>query len=78
MRDPRATNLIRFALTGPGEFVAVGNGNPRGLSSFAQTSQHPLYFGKAVAVVRRKAGQSGKLVLTATADGLAPASATLK
>jgi len=78
VRDPRATNLIHFSLTGPGQIVAVGNGNPRGLDSFADVSKHPLYFGKAVAVVRRNAGQSGKITLTAAADGLSPASATLK
>ena len=78
VRDPRATNLIRFALAGPGELVAVGNGNPRGLDAFTDTAQHPLYFGKAVAVVRRHAGQTGAITLTATCDGLVPASARLR
>ena len=78
VRDPLATNEIRFALTGPGEIVAVGNGNPRGLASFADTAQHPLYFGKAVAVVRRKAGQTGAITLTAACDGLAPAITVFK
>ena len=73
VRDPRATNQIHFALTGPGELVAVGNGNPRGYDVFTATAQHPLYFGKAVAVVRRKAGQSGPVTLTASADGLTAA-----
>jgi beta-galactosidase len=77
-RDPLAKNLIHFALTGPGRIVAVGNGNPRATDSFADVSKHPLYFGKAVAVIRRNVGQSGKITLTATADGLSPASATLK
>ena len=78
VRDPRATNLIRFSLTGPGQIVAVGNGNPRATDSFADVSKHPLYFGKAVAVIRRNAGQSGKLTLTASADGMKPATVTLK
>jgi beta-galactosidase len=77
-RDPRATHLIRFSLTGPGEIVAVGNGNPRGLDAFTDTACHPLYFGKAVAVLRRKAGQTGPITLTASADGLAPASFSFK
>ena len=76
-RDPRATNRIRFALAGPGEIVAVGNGNPRGLDSFAETACHPLYFGKAVAVVRRKAGETAPIALTASANGLKPATVTL-
>ena len=78
VRDPLAKNLIHFSLTGPGDIVAVGNGNPRATDSFADVSKHPLYFGKAVAVVRRHTGKKGKIVLTATADGLVPASATLK
>ena len=74
VRDPHATNRIRFALTGPGEIVAVGNGNPRGLDSFANTAEHPLFFGKGVAVVRRHIGQTGAITLTASSDGLLPAS----
>lgn len=78
VRDPRATNRIRFSLAGPGEIVAVGNGNPRGLDAFTDTAQHPLYFGKAVAVVRRKAGEAAPITLSATADGLAADSAVLR
>ncbi len=77
-RDPRATNLIRFSLSGPGQLVAVGNGNPRATDSFAEVSKHPLYFGKAVALVRRNADATAPLTLTATSDGLAPASVILR
>ena len=41
-------------------------------------AQHPLYFGKAVAVIRRKAGEPAPVTLTASADGLAAGSATLR
>lgn len=78
VRDPRATNQIHFAVSGPGTIVAVGNGNPRATDSFADTAQHRLYFGKAVALVRRHAGEAGAITLTATAEGLAPASVILK
>jgi len=77
-RDPRAVNRIRFSLTGPGEIVAVGNGNPRAYDVFTDTASHPLYFGKAVAIVRRKLYETAPIVLTASAEGLAPATATLK
>ena len=77
-RDPLAATRIRFALTGPGELVAVGNGNPRGHDAFTDTASHPLYFGKAVAVLRRQAGASGRITLTASADGLTPATVTFK
>lgn len=58
--------------------MAVGNGNPRGLDAFTDTASHPLYFGKAVAVLRRQAGTTAPVTLTASADGLATATATLK
>ncbi len=72
-RDPLAKNMINFSITGPGRIMAVGNGNPRGMKSFKEIESHPLYFGKAVVVVRRNKGESGKIVLTASADGLKPA-----
>jgi beta-galactosidase len=78
VRDPLASNRIRFALTGPGEIVAVGNGNARGYDAFTDTTSHPLYFGKAVAVIRRHAGAKGAVTLTASADGLKSASVVFK
>ncbi len=77
-RDPRATNRIRFSLTGPGRLVAVGNGNARGLDSFTDTASHPLYFGKAVAAVRRNAGTTAPITLTASTDGLKSAFVTFQ
>ncbi len=76
--DPLATQRISFALEGPGELVAVGNGNARGLDSFTEVASHPLYFGKAMAVVRREAGTTDVIKLTASAEGLKPACAILK
>ena len=69
--DPRATNRIQFELSGPGEIVAVGNGNPRCFESFKKTD-YPLYFGKAVVVVRRNRTSvpNQTLVLTAKSEGL--------
>ncbi|MCQ2393204.1 MAG: DUF4982 domain-containing protein [Kiritimatiellae bacterium] len=80
-RDPLATNRVNFKLTGPGEIVAVGNGNPRGYDSFKKTDSHPLYYGKAVVVVRRKktaasADEEGSISLTASVDGLKSATVT--
>ena len=68
VRDPLATNRVEFALTGPGEIVAVGNGNPRDYKSFKDVSGHSLFFGKATVAVRRRG--EGRIVLTATAEGL--------
>ena len=65
VRCPLAVDRISFQVEG-GEIVSVGNGNPRGYDSFKETSAHPLYFGKAVVIVRRTAATR----LTADAVGL--------
>ena len=70
VRDPRAMNVVRFAISGPGEIVVVGNGDASGLASFKDVAQHPLYFGKAVVIVRRLSGKTGDVALTAACDGL--------
>ncbi|MGN0847269.1 MAG: glycoside hydrolase family 2 TIM barrel-domain containing protein [Kiritimatiellia bacterium] len=77
-RDPWAKNRVSFKLSGPGRILAVGNGDPRAHEAFTEVASHPLYFGKAVAVVRRDKGSTGPIVLTASVDGLAPASVELK
>lgn len=78
VRDPWATNVVHFSLSGPGEIVAVGNGNASGLDSFKNVTVHPLYYGKAVVVVRRAADKTGAVVLTAACDGLVSDSAAFK
>ena len=70
VRDPRAANDVSFALEGPGEIVAVGNGDAKSCKSFAETSHHPLYNGTCVVIVRRAKGRAGDVTLTASAAGL--------
>jgi len=72
---PRASNLVRFSLQGPGDIVATDNGNPISFESF-QAPQRQAFNGRAVVVVRSRAGQAGPLVLRAESDGLAPCEAT--
>ena len=68
VRDPLSSARIDFSIEGAGELVAVGNGNPRDYESFGKTDSHRLYFGKAVAVVRRIG--NGEVWLTASSAGL--------
>ncbi len=70
VRDPWAKSRVRFSLSGPGRIMAVGNGDPRAHEAFTDVASHPLYFGKAVVVVRRDKGETGVIALTATVDGL--------
>jgi len=75
VRHPLATDRVFFSLTGPGEIVGVGNGDPRGDEPFTETKSHKLFFGKAVAVVRRTG--PGALKLAVSASGLESAEAVL-
>ena len=72
---PRASNLVRFTLQGPGEIIATDNGNPISFESF-QAPERKAFNGRAVVIVRSLAGQHGKLTLRAESDGLAPAEIT--
>ena len=72
LQVPRAGNLVKFALSGPGEIVAVDNGDATSFESF-QAQEHRAYNGLALVVVRTKAGEPGAITLKAQSDGLAPA-----
>jgi beta-galactosidase len=74
---PRTANRISFTLTGPGDIVATDNGDPTSFESF-QSPRRNAFNGLALAIVRTRAGQAGKVELTATAEGLAGAKVTLE
>jgi beta-galactosidase len=73
---PRASNLVRFSLQGPGEIIATDNGNPISFEPF-QASERKAFNGRAVVIVRSRAGEAGKLVLRAESEGLATKEITL-
>ena len=73
---PRASNLIRFSVTGPGEIVATDNGDPMDRNVFSSPERN-AFSGLALAIVRAQPGQSGQIVITATSNGLAEASVQL-
>jgi beta-galactosidase len=64
---PRSKNHIRFDLAGPGEIVAVDNGDPTSFEPF-QAKERNAFNGLALVIVR--ATQPGKITLTAHSDGL--------
>jgi beta-galactosidase len=70
---PRAKNRIQFAISGPGEIVAVDNGDATDLESF-QSKERNAYNGLCLVVVRAKSGRGGAIKLTAKSTGLAGAS----
>lgn len=79
VRCPTARTRLHFSLTGPGEIVAVANGDARDHDSFAATDSHALYAGHALVIVRRTSATSAApLRLTAEADGLIAATIEIK
>jgi len=73
---PRASNLVRFSVRGPGEIVGTDNGNPISFESF-QAPERKAFNGRAVVIVRARAGEAGRLVVRAESAGLAPADVAL-
>ena len=69
---PRSKNRIRFAVTGPGEIVAVDNGDATNLESF-QSKERNAFNGLCLVIVRTKVGQAGAIKLKAQSEGLADA-----
>jgi len=74
---PRSKNHIKFTLTGPGDIIATDNGDATSFESF-QAPEHDAFNGLALVIVRSRADQPGRMTLTAEADGLKPATISLK
>jgi beta-galactosidase len=77
LMSPRADNPIHFEIEGPGEIVATDNGDPTNLEPFP-SHDRKAFNGLCLAIVRGKAGQVGKIKVTATAEGLKAISTTIK
>ena len=74
---PDANNTIHFEIFGPGEIVATDNGDATDLTSFPSHDRN-AFNGLCLAVVRAKAGQTGTIQLTASADNLKMATTLIK
>ncbi len=69
---PRANNLVRFTIDGPGEILAVDNGDPTAHDPFRATTCR-AFNGRCLAIIRTRVGTGGEIVLEAASDGLEPA-----
>ncbi|MEJ2078694.1 MAG: glycoside hydrolase family 2 TIM barrel-domain containing protein [Acidobacteriota bacterium] len=74
-RVPIAANEITLSISGTGELIALGNGDPTDVDSL-QNSRHKLWHGRALAVIR-STGQPGSIICQAAATGLKSAELTL-
>ncbi len=71
---PAADNMLHFTIGGPGTIAAVDNGNAASEEAF-QADRHTAFNGMALVIVRSKAGDAGRIHVTASAEGLAQAAA---
>jgi len=72
---PLAANLVRFTVSGPGQVVGVGNGDPSSHESDKAPERH-AFNGRCAVLVGAKT-RPGRLVVTATAPGLKAATISL-
>lgn len=74
---PRSKNAIRFSISGPGEVVAVDNGDATSFEPF-QASERKAYNGLALVIVRAKRDASGPFTVRAESPGLEPCEAVVQ
>jgi len=74
---PTVNSKIRFEVTGPAELVATDNGDATDHTVFS-SPERKMFNGLALAIVRPKAGNGGEITVKATAEGLEPATLTMK
>ena len=74
--QPNATAEVKFAVSGPGTIVAVGNGDGASREPY-QGNQRSLFHGRALVVIRASR-TPGSIRLTATAPGMADGEATIR
>jgi beta-galactosidase len=74
---PQANNNITFSLSGPGEVVATGNGDPADMTPFPSKTRK-TFSGLALVIVKAKPGASGGITVTAMGDGLKDAWVALR
>ena len=72
-----AEKLVKFTVEGPGEIVAVDNGDLFANYHYSNKSV-PCFRGGATVVVKAKPGTSGEINVKAESDGMASAEAAVK
>ena len=74
---PRVRNRVEFSVGGPGEIVAVDNGDETDFEDFKRPSRR-VFNGWAQVIVRAKPGATGVITVKAKSDGIASSSTTVK
>ncbi len=74
---PRSSNKVKFEITGPADVIATDNGDATSFEPF-QSPEHSAFNGMVLGIVRTRAGQPGKITVTASSPGLAAATVQLE
>jgi len=75
LRVPDAASAVTFAVTGPGKILGLGNADVNSVED-CKGNIHSVFQGRGLAILQSGTA-AGKVSITATATGLAPASVTL-
>jgi beta-galactosidase len=68
VRNPKAENLVKFEIEGPGEIIGVGNANPMSTESYT-ASERKTWQGKCLVVIK-STDSKGKIILRTVSEGL--------
>ena len=71
IRNPKAENLMKFEIEGPGEIIGVGNANPLSTESYT-ASERKAWQGKCLVIIR-STDSTGKITMKINSDKLPPA-----
>jgi beta-galactosidase len=74
---PRANNVVRFSVEGPGEIIATDNGDPTNLVPFP-SHEREAFSGLALVIIRSKPQESGSITVTARSPGLKEAQTVIR
>jgi len=69
--NPKAENLVKFGIEGPGTIVGVGNANPISTESY-QRPERKAWRGRCLVVIKSEKNH-GKIILKASSGDLKPA-----
>ena len=74
---PWAMDMLEFTVEGAARLMGIANGHQRGHDVFTDAN-HPLFYGKAVAVIRSIPGTSGNAVVTVESENGLESSVTVE
>ena len=76
MRNPKAENLMKFEIEGPGKIAGVGNANPVSIES-NQQPQRKAWQGRCLVIIKSE-NQPGNINLKVISEGLPSGQISIK